>query len=669
MENYYDYSSNDDVLLSSRTYPDSYTTKAIENIRLISLNPENSVPFGSFIYKIQKYPGDIDITETYEDCCTIDEVVNKTAKKLQGIVKNIVALKSHYMTEAKTGEDLRYDPGVNIIGYLDKGNYHINDKTKQNLQAYSNKLLKRDLITEEEYETIMAIIAREFPTAYDYDILYNIFREHRILRWSDKEILKGFKILPEGIKMKLTDALKMKAFVKIDMITNLNGKFIEMTNFFFLVVKKMDGKDYLINFHRDYDVEFVKKRAEHELPLEIEKLFFSKYYFNPFKGVKRIWALARHYKDLSMINKLKDFISGNISLLYQLKSEIGNMMLLIEKLKSYPKVGINNQIQDIKSRLVYVLELGEDELIVDQWFNNATAINDKYNKYQALNKIKKYMESAINFFTLEYLEHVEFTRLSYPYIPRKPAYNTNKMLNSDAIIKFEKEEENIRELEERNIKIRLQKEMQKEKDFEDAFYKSYEKDFKNKINEQKPNVRPNIQNDIDFERELQREIEREFDDDLEIELDEKPLSIKEKHFINELPEELEFRDSEEETEEFEPLIHDFDAELDKLSKNINKLHENKSALYPFYRKYWNTEKSHDLIDKFFISLEKKYDGYKNLEEIDEEDLRKIKATNKGIMRILNDIQTGSGCLTCPKGRLRQALLNKLKKQYKRPHPY
>lgn len=581
------------------------------------------------------------------------------------------------MTEAKFGEDLRYDPGIGIIGYLDRGIYHLNNRTRENLQVYSNKLLNRDLITEEEYETIMAIISRDFPTAYDYDVLYNIFREHRILRWSDKEVIKGYKILPEGIKMKLTDALKMKAHVKIDIITNLNGKFIEMTNFFFLVVKKMDGKDYLINFHKEYDQDYLLHRSETELPKEIEKLFFSKYYFNPFKGLKRLWALSRHYKDFSMINKLKDFISGNISLLYQLKSELGNMMLLIEKLKSYPKEGINNQIQDIKSRLVYVLEVGDDELTIDQWFNNATTINDKYDKYEALNKIKKYMEVNINYFTLEYLEHIGLTHLRYPYVPREQTYNTNKMLNSDAMIKFEKEEEEIRKLEKRNRKNRLQEEIRKQQKFEREFEKSYEKDFKKKINEQKPNVRPNIQNNKDFKREfeeeLRREIERELQDDLDIEFEQKPLSIKEKHFINELPEELEFRDSEEDTEEYDPLISNFDAQLDMLNKNINKLHKNKSKLYSLYRVYWNRDKADDLIDKYLISLEKKYNEYKNLEEIDENDLTKIKATNKGIMKILNDIQIGSGslensqeiligsgCLTCPKGKYRQNLLRRIK---------
>ena len=496
------------------------------------------------------------------------------------------------MTEAKFGEDLRYNPGTTIIGYIDKGNYHLNNKTKENLVTYSDKLLARNLITGEEYETIMAIVERDLPTAYDFDVLYNLFREHRILRWTDNEVIRVYKILPEGIKMTLVDALKMKAHVKIDMITNLNGKFIEMTNFFFLVVKKMDGKDYLINFHREYDKDYLLHRSEEELPKEIEKLLFSKYYFNPFKGVKRIWALARHYRDMSMINKLKDFISSNISLLYQLKSEIANMMLLIQKLKTYPKVGINNQIQDIKSRLVYVLEVGDDEAMVDKWFNEATLIKDKYQKYQALDKIKKYMASAINYLTLEYLYHIGLTYIRYPYVPREPQYNTNKMLNSDVIIKFEKEEEEIRQLEERNKNIRLQEEMQKEKEFENTFYKQL-------------------------------------------------------------------------AEESDPLIDNFNIQLGILNENINKLHEHRNDLYSIYRRFWDTKKSREILNSVFANFENKLKKFNKLMEINENDLKQIQVVNRKLKKIFDDISSGSGvedlikmgegCLTCPKGRLKQQL--------------
>ena len=167
----------------------------------------------------------------------------------------------------------------------------------------------------------MQLQVKSHPTIDDYDVLYNLFREHKIIRWSDTDILRGYKILPLNKKITITEALSHKGHIKIDMITDINNKFIEMTNFLFLVEKKMDGKKYIINLKKNYSEEYLKKRSEKQLPEEIEKLFYSIYYYNPFKGAKRLWALARHYKDYAMIDKLKNFISGNISLLYQLNQK------------------------------------------------------------------------------------------------------------------------------------------------------------------------------------------------------------------------------------------------------------------------------------------------------------------------------------------------------------
>lgn len=416
------------TLLSTRAYPESYTPQIINNIELLSFSDEGATPFGSYIYKVQKYPGDIDLVEKFEDCCSIDDVVNKFAKRFQQIVKSIIKLKKHYMTEAKIGEDNRYEVGIHEIGFLRRGSYYINDNTKANLVEVANELLSNGLLPKEEYEIIMRIVNKDYPTVNDHDILYNLFREHKVLRWSDKEILDGYKILPGNIKITIREALKHKGHVKIDMITDINNKFIEMTNFLFLIENKPDGKKYAINLGKPYTQELIQKRIETELPKEIEKLFFSAYYYNPFKGVKRLWALARHYKDYTMIDKLKPFISGNISLLYQLKSELENIMVLLKKLKSPPKVGINNQIQEIKSRLVYVLEVGDDELYLDDLFNKATASNERYEKLELLGKLKKYMVAHINYFTMEFLHSIGIDSLRPPYVPNDPDYETRYIL-------------------------------------------------------------------------------------------------------------------------------------------------------------------------------------------------------------------------------------------------
>jgi len=424
------YQISDDELLSIRSYPESYTPQIIKNIELLSFSDEGAHPFGSYIYKIQKYPGDIDLVESFEECCSIKDVIKKFAKKLQKVVAKLVKMRKHYVTEIKAGEDLRYD--INI-GKLNEGIFFLANQKRDEIYNHTQLLFQKGLLNKNEIKIINAILNKKNRDLNqdDYDILYNLFREHKIIRWSDKEILQGYKILPGKKKITLQEALSMKGHVKIDMIVDINNKFTEMTNFLFLIVKKMDGKKYVINLGQKYTDDLIEKRIERELPIEIEKLFYSVYYYNPFKGVKRLWALARHYGDYTMIDKLKGFISGNISLLYQLKSEIENIIVLLKRLKTPPKVGINNQIQDIKSRLVYVLQISDDELMLDKLFNNAYETKNIGLKIELLNKIKKYMIVHINYFTMEFLNSVGIDQLKYPYILRNRAYEIAHILPYD----------------------------------------------------------------------------------------------------------------------------------------------------------------------------------------------------------------------------------------------
>jgi len=428
MSNYYDYGPNYDDLLSTRKYPNSYTPQVIKNVEMLSFSDEGAVPFGSYIYKVQKYPGDIDLVEVFEECCTIKDIVNKMAKKFQSIVRKIVKERKHYMIEAKIGEDDRYDVGPRQIGYIDKGIYYFHDSQKKKLEELTEEMIYEGLIDEDEYDIIHNILSKQNNSTNDYDILYNLFRNHRVIRWSDKEILQGWKMLPGNIKITLKKALSHEGHVKIDMITDINNRFTEMTNFLFLVEKKVDGKKYVINLASNLTDDLLTKRIERELPKEIEKLFYSAYYYNPFKGIKRLWALARHYKDFDMIKKLKPFISGNISLLYQLKSEIENIIVLVKKLKTFPKVTINNQIEDIKSRIVYVLEIADEDEYLFELFNKAYEEKDKEAKIEILDKIKKTLVSYINYFTLEYLDHVGIYTIPYPYVPKDSQYNTRHIL-------------------------------------------------------------------------------------------------------------------------------------------------------------------------------------------------------------------------------------------------
>ena len=95
---------NDDYLLATRTYPNSYPRNAIENIILLSVRDHGIYPgpVGSYTYPAQKYPGDIDLFETFSKCCTEDQVIGEFKVKFQDIVRKIVKAREHYMTRSKS---------------------------------------------------------------------------------------------------------------------------------------------------------------------------------------------------------------------------------------------------------------------------------------------------------------------------------------------------------------------------------------------------------------------------------------------------------------------------------------------------------------------------------------------------------------------------------------
>jgi len=428
---------DDNYLIASRIYPDSYAPNVLQNVKMLSLVEGRAIPMGSYTFAFQKYPGDIDLIETFYGCCTIDEVNKKFARKFKSIVRNIVEKREHYMTEAKVGIDEIYKLGANYLGYLSNGNYIITEQNIGNLLRRSEKMFRKRLLNEEEIGMIRKlsekILSGDKKTEY-YDILYNLFRERYILRWSDIEILEEVKKLPGGRKITLKEALRHKSYVKVDMILKLNNKFTEMTNFFIIVLERPGRQKYAINFDQYFIGEFSRYYAGKILaavPLDIEKLFYSKYYYNPFKGVKRIWALAKFIKDFSMLKKMEGIISSNISLMYQLKSEIENILVLIKKLKSPPYTGMNTAIQDIKTRAVYITELNDAQEYISGLFNKATEINLKNHKIEYLTKVKKFFAIHINYFTIQYLDSIGFTRVPNSYLPKDIQYNISQILPYD----------------------------------------------------------------------------------------------------------------------------------------------------------------------------------------------------------------------------------------------
>jgi hypothetical protein len=401
----------------------SYPKEILKQIHMLSINKDESVPFGSMVYRLQKYPGDIDIYETYMDEGSIDNIVKKFAKALQKIVKNIIKTRVHYYSEVKAGIDWRYDID---IGNITNGIY----TPSANLFKDIQQMFKDKLFNKDEYK-IMTFILNQSQYRQlddnDYEIIKNIFREKKILRWTAKEILAGKKKLIDGKIKSLIEALEDKSYVKLDMLTVVNGRFIEVTNFYILAaIKGKDEDQEVIPINLDYDflnVDARKTIQRKQLKDEIEKLYFSDLFYSPFKMLKRMYALGRSLNDTNILQKVVPFVSSNTSSLYQIKSEIDTIILVMERSKSMPIKTIDNSIDFFKPRLANVIEIEKPELEemlihIDQ----AIRARTKNSKIKHLKQLKELIVLKINYETINYLNKVGLNPPPENYLPSPLKY-------------------------------------------------------------------------------------------------------------------------------------------------------------------------------------------------------------------------------------------------------
>lgn len=415
----------------------AFTQSQIDNIKLLSVNKDVMANvFGSASYRFQKYPGDLDLFETFFDCCTADEVIKKFARKITYIAKEIGSHNLHYFSEFKAGLDNRYEVD---IGTLQNGYFNIN---RESLMRNSKRLFDKKLITGKEYDLIKTIAHIPNPGGDEYDVLNHIFREHKVLRWSFADIIKGKKVLPGGVKMTLEQALHSKSYVKIDMISLVNNAFIEVTNFFVLAYDDGSGNLQTINF--DYDAfnrKVVKQDFQKLIKEDIEKLYYSNMYYSPFKMVKRIWVYSRSFYDEQTLLKINPLITGDVSFMYQLASQLDTMHRIYEISKNVPKATLNKQMGDIKLKLSNILEIDSKEL------NVFIELSDKYMKTinkgickQILSNMKNYLKGFININTIAELDRIRLNpppreflpnQLKYANVVRNPYEIINNPLDKD----------------------------------------------------------------------------------------------------------------------------------------------------------------------------------------------------------------------------------------------
>lgn len=362
---------------------------------------------GSYVQRIQKYPGDIDMFEYFVQDHDKQKVINKFEKEFKKIVRHVLAKRQHYYSEIKVGIDKRYDIK---IGKLEQGNY----KPAIGLEELIRKIYKQKLLTKEEAQIIIHILMKGqgyHLDADDYDVINNIIREHKILRWTAKEIERG-ALIRNGQMITLNEALGDNSLVKIDEITFINGNIVEVTNIYLLGYFDKNGDPIYIN--PIPNINPVEKTDKSQgLKEEIEKLYYSNMFYSPFKMIKRLFSLLKisDFRDTPMAKnfliKLFPLISSNVSMLYQINSELSTIQLLLERSKSIPYTAIRDQISIIIDKVSNNIDLTDDQTYI--FINFINRVLDTRNKSEMLHHLEsaiQFFKRIINFQTIAYLNRI-----------------------------------------------------------------------------------------------------------------------------------------------------------------------------------------------------------------------------------------------------------------------
>jgi len=311
---------------AAKAFPDNYTAEAIAVLKAMSIsNLKNFVLVGSASLRSQQYAGDFDGMDSSND--------KGIAEKLKDIVKKIRGLKDCYISETKIGEV----PEWNVFRRTARlEGDRILDFNITESKGVVDKLKAANVINPKEASEANALLDK----ATDPIGFINAKKEIRfhILRWMPIDILNGFLEYRHS-RFELNDAIQSGGLIKYDAISNQSDRFTE----FSVIYNIYKGKKLIT-----------------QAPINITESLKEDILFyepkNPFKSLKRFFALAKAQKAHDKADELVGLLNSDLGRLYQIIGDLSTLQRLLE-MKKGSEADIRQQIDDMRSRLGNLYEM------------------------------------------------------------------------------------------------------------------------------------------------------------------------------------------------------------------------------------------------------------------------------------------------------------------------
>ncbi len=370
---------------------------------------------GSASYRGSLYPSDYDCFETIRKNDR-EHLIRYFINGIKRTVRKVQKNKYHYFMEVKLGLDMRYD--------IDIGKCHNNIFfMNPDLKSIINNMLYHGLFSNIEKKIFIDIFNCQQYTQIEYEKLKKIIRQHYIVRWTSNEILDGFKYLPLLDKpYTLEEALQFKSPINIEIISIVNNKIVDESNFFYLLYD--DGKELKILNFEDNVVKNFRSYFAENLKSSMDQLLNSKLDYNPIKVLKRIYSYCRMYGNDELLDKALLILNSPLGGMYQLKSEIGTLIKLMGTHYKIPIRIIKSSLQQIKYKISSMLFFSNKELEdINNIINQLDKI--KYNKMALigiLEHIKNKIGVYVNDTTTKLMKDVGLLPFPSELLPKNRVY-------------------------------------------------------------------------------------------------------------------------------------------------------------------------------------------------------------------------------------------------------
>lgn len=306
-----------EALTRQKEYPTNYPSDAMKVLDTMSFTDGKKIKLvGSMSLRSQQYAGDYDAFESVPPAS-----VSSLTHRFKQIVKDLRGLPNTYIGDIKCGVIDEWD----VVG-----DPRTRDITKSKRKL--DELVKENVITPTERTEAETALKGKHP---EKEIKFHI------LRWRLADIERGY-VEHRGRKVTLEDAIQTDGLVKVDVVS---------------LVQNNRYTDFSCVYEFHYPDGKVMNRVEYDMVWSLKRDI--DYYGSQgqwVKVMKRQFALAKFLHNEDTLKYLNGILNGDLGRLYQIVSDLGTMLLLLENKKGDTK-RMRYEIDQMVGRLSNIYSL------------------------------------------------------------------------------------------------------------------------------------------------------------------------------------------------------------------------------------------------------------------------------------------------------------------------